>query len=76
VRLIKNYIKAIKTSNDNYLIIGDNVEALLSFLLMSLILLMEGILLGEDLLKLASIGHELCVGCLLCNKISVISTRA
>lgn len=59
-RLIKNDIKAITASNDKYPIIdGDLDTSLISFLPISLILLMEGILHGKDSLKLASIGQAI-----------------
>jgi len=58
-RLIKNDIKAVETSNDKYPLIDNDEKASLNFLPVSLIILLEGILLGKDSLKLASIGQAI-----------------
>ena len=54
-RLIKNDIRAMKTSNDKYPIIDNDIESSLDFLPASLLLLLEGIFLKKDSLLVASI---------------------
>ena len=60
-RLIKSDIKLIKTSYDIYPLIETGAETNANFLPHTLKLLLEGILVGKDDVKIASIGQAISI---------------